>query len=549
VTEKSSYLRYLPPVLWQDEPAAPEFSLGATLRIFEKILTGIDDEVTVEHKDHVHEPLTAVVGRLHRLFDPWQAPRCFLPWLASWVALEFPTLQGQALWEEYQQRKVISETVQTYRLRGLRTGLNRYLDLYAAGQTRPRVALDDGSRLLVTTPRSGRTTPLAALVSQGPVLSGGTVLAEGLVRPWCVTPAPDGGLFVGDIGVPSTVPLPLRNRVWRISAAGHYDLAGTPPRPQPLAPDTLPLSQVVALAVRPGQGGQPDTLYILDRPGKLYAIPAPYLGRPATLVTSLAAGNTTLWPVAMSVDTNRNLLILDRGDGPGTPNPPKVITVRPDPVAVTRTSLSKVIEPLSLLVQPDGTLIVGDGRQQGPADPAQLAGNLVRVDRSQPANWVETVLLPAVNPLVAPTAVTRADDTHLHVLDVGLKPFTPPDQDPFVLNVAEPAGVHLVDLDADPPTTTRVTEPGQLVFPTGMASDAGRLVICDPGQPDTPRRTSVWSRLLPFRFAVVVHFADARLPPDPDERPSVQRQVIGSVRSIVDQQKPAHTVWDIFTVG
>jgi phage tail-like protein len=546
VADISSYLRYLPPVLWRDEPAPPEFSLGAMLRIFEKILTGIDDDIAVEHDDHTHEPITAMIGRLHRLFDPWQTPQSFLPWLASWVALEFPTLQGQPLWDSYQQRKVTSEIVRIYRLRGLRSGLNEYLDLYAVGQTRPRVALDDGGRLLVATPRQGALASLAALVSQGPVVSGTTVLAEGLVRPWCVAPAPDGGLFVGDTGVPVSVPLPLRSRVWRISATGHYDLAGSPPRPQPLAPDTLPLSQVVALAVRPARGGHPETLYILDRPGKLYALPAPYLATPATLVTSLAVGNTTLWPTAMGVDTNGDLLILDRGDGPGTPNPPKVITVDPDPLTVTRTSLTEVIEPLSLLVRPNGSLIVGDGRQQEPTGPVQFPANLILVDRSA-ATWVETMLLPPANPLVAPTAVVQADQTRVYVLDAGLKPFAPPITDPFVLSVAEPARVYAVDLSTSPAMLTAVTEPGHLVFPTGMAASNGRLAICDPGQPEVAGLTPVWSRLLPYRFSVVVHFAEDRLPADPDARTTVQRQVVGNIRTIVDQQKPAHTLWNLVT--
>ena len=46
MADKSSYLRFLPPVLWQAEPAAPAFSLGAALRIFEKLLSGIDDGVS-----------------------------------------------------------------------------------------------------------------------------------------------------------------------------------------------------------------------------------------------------------------------------------------------------------------------------------------------------------------------------------------------------------------------------------------------------------------------------------------------------------------------
>jgi phage tail-like protein len=519
------------------------------LRIFEKVLTGIDDDVALPHLDHRHGAITDTVAGLHRLFDPWRTPPDFLPWLASWVGLDFPTLQGQPLWDEYQQRKVTAEIAGIYRLRGLRQGLNRYLDLFAVGETRPRVTLDDGRRLLFTTPPvddPARLAPVAALVSQGPVLTGNTVVAEGLVRPWCVTPAPDGGFFVGDIGVPPSVPIRLRSRVWRIGPDGGYDLAGTPPRPQPLAPDTLPLSQVVALAVRPAQGGQPETLYVLDRPGQLYALPAPYRGVPATLVTSLAAGNATFWPVAMAVDTNGDLLVLDRGDGQQTPNPPKVVTVRPTPPTVTRRSLAQVIEPLSLLVQPDGQLLVGDGGSQEPADAGEFPGNLVRVDRSVPATWTETPLLPAENPLVAPTGLARSG-SRLYVLDAGVKPFAPPLADPFVLSVAEPATVYSIDLAGTPVGVTPVTESGHFVFPTGLTAAGDRLVVCDPGQPEVAGLVPVFSRLLPYRFDVVIHFATGRLPDDPDARATVQRQVVGNIRSIVEQQKPAHALWNLVT--
>jgi phage tail-like protein len=551
VAELSSYLRHLPPVLWRNDPAAPEFSLGTALRIFEKILTGIDDGVSVDHNGHSHPAITDLVARQYQLFDPWRTPPDFLPWLASWVGLEFPTLQGQQLWDEYQQRKATAEIAGIDRLRGLRAGLNRYLDLFAVGQTRPRVTVDDGRRLLVTTPVPNQLAPLAALVTQGPVLAGGLptgqVVSEGLIRPWCVTPAPDGSLFVGDIGVPGIVALPLKSRVWRISATGRYDLTGTPPRPQPLAPDTLPLTQVVALTVRPAQSGLPENLYVLDRSGKVFALPAPYVGVPAAQVTTVApGGNTTIWPVAMALDTNGDLLVLDRGDGPGTNNPPKIITVKLNPVTVTRKNLTTVLEPLSMVVRPDGKLVIGDGRSQEPAGPAELSGNLVQVDRSS-TNWVETALLPAANPLVAPTGLVRAGD-RLHVLDAGLKPFSPPNVDPFLLEVAEPAAVYTVDLGASPARITPTTEAGDLSFPTGMAASGGQLVICDPGQPEVAGLVPVWSRLLPCRFDVVIHFVDARLPTDPDQRSTVQRQVVGNIRAVVERLKPAHSLWKPVTV-
>ena len=217
------------------------------------------------------------------------------------MALEFPTLQDTPLWDEYQQRKVTAQIAQLYRLRGRKAGLNMYLDLYAVGRTRPRVALDDGSRLLSVTPQTGVMAPVTEFVLQGPVVSGTRVI-EGLTRPWCATTDSGGYLLVGDIGLPSNLPVQLPDRVWRLDPVGHYDLAGSPPKPQPLASGSLPLQNVVAVAVRPARAPAPETLYVLDRPGALYAIPAPFPGTPATKVTSLAQPGKSFWPVAMAVD-------------------------------------------------------------------------------------------------------------------------------------------------------------------------------------------------------------------------------------------------------
>jgi phage tail-like protein len=546
--DASGYLRYLPPVLWQADPDQAGFSLGDLLRIFEKVLTGIGDGVTITHLDHTHPSITDQIAGVDRLLDPWKTPEDFLPWLASWVALQFPTLQGQPLWDEYQRRNVTSQIARIYRERGLKSGLARYLDLYAVGPAKPRIALDDGSRILVTTPGPARLAPVTALVTQGPMVTAAGLLAEGLVRPWCAAMSSDGNIFIGDTGVPIGIQLPVKNRVWRISPSGQYDLAGTPPKPQPIAPASLPLTRVVAVAVRPAQSGSPETLYTLDRNGRLYAVSAPYLNQAAALVTTLTVGATTFWPVAMAVDNNGDLLILDRGDGPGSPNPPKIVTVRPQPLTVTRTPLNTVLEPLSLLVRDSGELVVGDGREQQPTQPEEFAGNLVQVDRSNPAQWAETLLLPADNPLVAPTAVTQGDPGTLYVLDAGMKPFAPP-PDPFVLAVAEPAAVFLANLAAAAPTVTRVSEPGQMVFPTGMVSDGERLVLCDPGQPEVPGLLPVMSRLQPFHLDVVVHFVDGLLPSDPQQRATMQRQVMGNIQTIVEQQRPAHIQWSLITEG
>jgi hypothetical protein len=254
-----------------------------------------------------------------------------------------------------------------------------------------------------------------------------------------------------------------------------------------------------------------------------------------------------LWPTAMTVDpVNGDLLILDRGTGPGTPNPPKIITVRPDPLTVTRTALQTVTEPLSLAADPDGTLLIGDGGDQKPAQPERFPGNLVRIQRTT-APWTETHLLPGDNPLVAPTGIARTRDGRLHVLDAGLKPFAPSGTYPFICAVAEDAVIFHIDLAATPPTAVRSTEPGQLVYPTGMAAADDRLVVCDPGGPEVPGFEPFWSRLRPFQFDVVIHFTDSRLPTDPAARQLVLQQAVGSIRTTIEDQKPAHTLWNLTT--
>jgi phage tail-like protein len=550
--EPSGYLRYLPPVLWQANPDQPGFSIGELLRIFEKVLTGIDDGVTIAQPS-ITDQIAGVPG----LLDPWKAPEQFLPWLASWVALDFPALQGQQLWDEYQRRNVTAQIALVYRRRGLKSGLASYLDLYAVDQHRPRIALDDGSRLLVTTPGQAALAPVTALVTQGPVVTAARLVTEGLVRPSCAAMSGDGHIFVGDMGitgVTSGLNLPVKNRVWRISPDGQYDLTGNPPQRQPVAAGSMPLLQVAAVAVRPAQSGAPETLYTVDQNGTLYAVQAPYLNQAATQVTVLAAAGATFWPVAMAVDVDGDLLILDRGDGPGSPNPPKILTVKIQPLTVTRTPLSTVLEPLSLLVRGDGDLVIGDGREQQPTQPGEFAGNLVRVHRGGQAQWTETLLIPtgdpaAGNPLVAPTAITQAGPDTLYVLDAGLKPFTPPGDNPFVLAVAEPAAVFRVSLSGAAPTVIRVSEPGEVVYPTGMVADGDRLVICDRGQPEAPGLLTVMSRLRPFHLNVVLHFVDGLLSSDPQQRAAEQRRVIGNVQAIVEEQRPAHIEWSLITEG
>jgi phage tail-like protein len=548
LADKSSYLRYLPPVLWEKEPDLPAFSVGAMLRIFEKMLTGIDDDATIRHGDHDHESVEAVIARMHRLFNPWFTPPEFLDWLASWVSLEFP-----AIWDDYQRRKVTTEIVQVYRRRGLKAGLNQYLDLYTVAEKRPRIAVDDGSKVLFMRPQPGRFALIHSLISQGASAHAGGLSHEGLVRPLCIALAPDGSLLVGDNGTPIAWSPIVRKSVWQLPPPGRYQFVGAPPRPQRIGPASWNLVFPVALAV---DDATPWRLYVLDNvlpPGAnaLYELTSPGFGAATALATKATLG--TIWPVAMAFDTNGHLLILDRG----TPVPsgvaaaPKIIDVQISPFSVTSTNLTQVIEPLSLLVQPSGDLIIGDGREQNIAVPADL----VRIDRSNPAIWLETrllaVLSAAQNPLVAPTAVVREDTSHIFVLDLGLKAYAPPldpalSSDPFRRNVAEPAVIYRVDLGAPAPVVTapvviRASETGQLVHPTGMVLDQGTLYVSDRGDYSDPGLAGellrVW-RATPHEFGVIVHFSE--------QRPTTQRerrQIVQNIREIVNQEKPAHTDW------
>jgi phage tail-like protein len=559
VTEVSSYLQYLPPVLRQ--PADPldgrteatRFGLGRFLLGFEKMLTGLDDDVSIRHpggqQGHTHDSIATAIARIPELFDPWRAPPEFLQWLASWVALEFPTLQDKPVWDEYQQRKAVSEIARIHRLRGLKQGLNMALDLFAVTTTRPRVAVDDGNKLLTTRPRPDTVAPVTALVSQGPTLtypiaSASAVVVNGLVRPRCITMGLAGELFVGDFGAAGTVSA-LPGRVWRLDATGTPDMAGTPPLPRPLAPST-PFANVVAVAVSPALAGRPEKLFILDGNRRLFSVDAPYS---ADSATSVNAALPTVRPVAMAVDSNGDVLILDRGNTVGDPAIPKIVTVAPaNPAAPQSRSLTKVVEPLSLLVRADGTLVIGDGQRQD----GRAAGNLVIVDRRVPAGWTESPVFPASDignqgqaALVSPSAIVDGADGELFVLDAGLRPFATGDT---VLTVARPAGVFRVSTD-ESATLLRVTENGNLVFPTGMALQDDRLVICDPGQLESAQQAPVLSRLSPFRFCVAVHFEEANLPADEQERIRVVGRVDASIRSVVEQLRPAHTLATLIIAG
>lgn len=108
---QSSYLRYLPAIFQIDDLESPQSGnvLGKFLLPFEQTLAEFDN----------------LLAGIDHYVDPCNAPQSFLPWLASWVALELDDT-----WSEEKQRRQIAEAIDLHRLRGTVQGLKHGLGLY-----------------------------------------------------------------------------------------------------------------------------------------------------------------------------------------------------------------------------------------------------------------------------------------------------------------------------------------------------------------------------------------------------------------------------------
>jgi phage tail-like protein len=528
MANKSSYLQYLPPVLWVNDPPPPAFSLSTMLMVFEKLLTGIDDGVIISQGSRSYEAIQDVIARLFRLFDPWTTPPQFLDWLAQWVALQFP-----ATWDEYQRRKITSEIVQIYVRRGLKDGLDDFLDIYGISARKPRVVIDDCDKILFAQPLPTQSASIYTLVSQEP-----------LIAPHCIALGPEGSFFLADEGNNQGLNQ-VNPAVWRVSSGGQYDYAGPGAHAQPLGPAAFHPTAPVAVAA---DNASPFGIYILDGGLNfiLYYLTSPTFIDPAPQVaTSLQLG--VAWGIAMATDLNGHPLILDRGAVPGSPSNTKIVDLTmagapPTFVSATNHALAQVVEPLSFAVLQNGNLVVGDGRDQTTVAPADL----ILVDRTNPMTWVTSSLLGAVpagqNPLIAPTGIVQEDATHLLVVDAGLKPIVPDALTPLNSIVAQQATVYRIDLSQNPPVITRASETRQLVYPRGMVMTTDRMLhICDSGLPDIQGfSTRAW-RATPQQFSVVVHFPGP--PAVTPQQKQDRNRFLQSIKDVVVDQKPAQSNW------
>ena len=552
--EQSSYLRHLPQVLWSSD-STPEPLLGQVLCVFEKILTGIADGVPIRSDGTEYPAIKEVIDELPKLFNSWSTRPEFLPWLASWVALDL-----EPTWTEYQKRKLITEIVSIYRLRGLDAGLHAYLDIYVQTPARPRIAVDDGSALLCARIKDDRTATLSTVaysqvVSFSPAGTGPATTRTMLIRPSALAVDSTNHYFVVDQGVEEedsgneALRFPA---LWRVSSTGEVPYTSALPLPLPDPVDEGALYRTATAAVV--DNFDRCSVVSVGDPTSVNSVRSALvrLAPPAYERTVVIAQNTTprlpaVRPVDMVLDAAQNLVILDRGahlisEPPsGFPAAPKIVVVREGGAGVTteQHALANVAEPTALVMEPGGTFIVADASDQFAESSTSRPGDLVRVD---PADaWSTTSLLAAVpeelNPLVFPTALAWESKHSLLVCDVGLRWRFEGDQSNR--SMAEPATIYRVDLLQQPPTIVRITKDRRLVNPTKMMLDRrGDLIIADRGEALHGLSVKRNWRARPSEFGVIVHFSRRR-PTTNDDRNRIRR----GIGRVLEEQKPGHASW------
>jgi phage tail-like protein len=82
-----------------------------------------------EGLDTVLAPVFLILDCLDAYLDPWLTPRDFLPWLASWVAIEL-----DETWPDTRRRAMVATASGLHRDRGTPRGLVAYLRVLTGGE-------------------------------------------------------------------------------------------------------------------------------------------------------------------------------------------------------------------------------------------------------------------------------------------------------------------------------------------------------------------------------------------------------------------------------
>ena len=613
MTDLSNYTRYLPPILWSPDNDPNQF-LGRMLRLFEKILTGYPEvtplveativeargkEIEVTSADdasqfspsdivtiigtterlrvaqvagktiHLHTALPEdktynentlrltpygsfekTIDNLAELFDPWKTHSNFLPWLATWVALDL-----EPDWNEYQKRLFISQMTSIYQQRGLKSGLLKYLDIYIASKAKPRIAIDDGEAMWCATLNADGMADLHPVAYSYGVNLGQDDIRAVLLHPTAIAIDQDNNYIVADRGGSEKVDGSETRRwqpaVWKVSSTGeiNYSLNEEQPRislPQPLytgAELTNPTAVVVdeqnryyVLSIGEEVGTSPRSA--------IYRLVAPDYNLEPVINQNTTPTLPAVHPVDMVWDTATNnasrLIVLDRGShGLAASSQVIIITIAPNLAVEASPQLTDVVEPTAMVMDSTGQLIIADAKEPSSSNSPPGAADLLRIN---PNDWSVTPLLvesPNLeeNPLIFPTGLAWENPQSLLVCDTGVRKL---ETDEGERHRAEPAALYRVDLSQQPPQIRRITESGKLVNPSKIALERQKqLIIADRGATyDTvPNQQREW-RTRDNEFGVIVLFSQQRA----TERQQ-RNQIRFQITQIIDEQKPGNTSW------
>lgn len=542
----SRYLEYLPSALFGNDKESDDL-LGRMLCVFERILTGIEDDTCLVHKDRLYDPLEKTIAELSHLFSAWQTRPELLDWLAKWVALSLP----QNL-TEHQKRKLIAQMADIYRLRGRKEGLHAYFDLFASTQASPRIAIDDSEAIWRGTVQEDGLVNLTCVAhSYGlddvVVLQRPTALAVDLHGNYIIADAAGGEL--------GEVPPAL----WKMSRNGHIEFTGDSagrPLPKPLYMDPVQTDQrrlIDAVAI---VADRQNHYYVLNIGKEISGSPNKpnstiYEVQPSqgTLVAVIAPNVLeAVYPVDMVLDLSGKFVVLDRGVRSGDTTLPAIrilskVGGEPLEIALHGLADGDVIEPSAITVIPEGKFagcfVVGDARQQMTSEAARLA--LVNpADKS--VTWIPVDAEP--NPAIAtPVGLLPESPTSILVLESGVRSGRT-----YNRGMAKPAALYRVNLSGWmrhglAPKVTQISSGRKLAFPTKMATEgAGRVVITDKGCDKPSARTRA------HEFDLEVLFSIEKFPPRDPKKFAEAIIVWEAIDRIVAGQKPAHTVGRVKTL-
>lgn len=534
----SSYLQYLPPVLWTKDGEVLDFT-GKFLLIFEKILTGLDDEVPIVHNGHEHSNFEETLNELHKLFNSFKAQsndpewtRKWLEYLASWVALKL-----EPFWDEYQRRKVIGEIVSIYRLRGLKQGLHKYFEIYDVSKAKPRVVIDDGDSIFRIVLEDGIVKTVQPIANGSPLLHPMALIIDNSDN-YIITDQGDEGLSQ------PAGPGPIPAALWKFSPTGEPGFTNSP------VPDLKAIHQGSPLFTPTGVVAENTGAYVVVDTGPvvppasppvsgIYRFSPPGFSPPTTVIDQATVPSfPAVYPVDMVRISDGHFVVLDRGARFPNSAVPRIIEVTENPLTVNVHALNTISEPTSIAWISGNNFTVCDAGI-GPPTAAEPAGTLQQanvfiVDIST-VPVTETPLLGA-NPLIYPSAVVLEDANHILVADIGTKPRG------RYARLAEPASIYRVPLPPAPAQADLVSRDMNYVWPSDIEiNNQGEIIILDHGESQDQAPARSW-RTLANEFGVIIYFSEAR-PVSIGEK----RRIIGSISRIVNAEKPAHSYWTLKT--